>query len=368
MAFSLLYVYQMLMSSPLAAPFIADGSVLSLPSVLSPSAHFLSLSQTLFAALGVVIGLRIFRQGVQLNEYFRLSRRPLVIGIAGDSGAGKDTLVNALCGLFGAHSTTRLSGDDYHLWDRHRPVWGAMTHLNPRSNDLAKFAMDVSQLAAGQGISLRHYDHELGRAGRARKLASNDFVLVSGLHALFLPGLRSNYDLSVYLDMDDELRKWYKLRRDTKERGYQPEKVLEVLERRERDAERFVRPQRKVADLVVALRPLRPAALSPAALDAEPKLTLYARSRHSAGYDELIRLLVSFAGLGVESSVEEDGGISMVIEGDISAGDVSHLAELLLPQIGDLLDREPRWHGGVLGLMQLVVLVEATEALRKRVA
>ena len=368
MAFSMFYVFQMLMSSPLAAPLLAGGSVLSLPATFSPTSHFLSLTQTLFAALGVVIGLRIYKQGVQFNEYYRLSRRPLMIGIAGDSGAGKDTLVSAMAGLFGAHSTTRLSGDDYHLWDRHRPVWGAMTHLNPRSNDLARFSADVSQLASGREISLRHYDHELGRAGRAQKLGSNDFVLVSGLHALFLPALRSSYDVSIYLDMDDGLRKWFKVRRDTKDRGYEREKVLEALDRRETDAVRFVRPQKKAADLVLSVSPLKPVEFNPHAADIEPHLTLRIHSRHSAGYDELIRLLVSFTGLGVESNIEEDGGISLVIEGDVAAEDIAHIAQVLLPQIRDLLDREPRWSGGVLGLMQLVVLVEATVALRMRAA
>ena len=27
-------------------------------------------------------------------------------------------------------------GDDYHLWDRGRPVWQALTHLNPMANDI----------------------------------------------------------------------------------------------------------------------------------------------------------------------------------------------------------------------------------------
>ena len=47
-----------------------------------------------------------------------MTRRPFVIGISGDSGSGKDTFANSIEGLFGKHSVTKLSGDDYHLWDR----------------------------------------------------------------------------------------------------------------------------------------------------------------------------------------------------------------------------------------------------------
>ena len=59
-----------------------------------------------------------------------MTRRPFVIGISGDSGSGKDTFANSIEGLFGKHSVTKLSGDDYHLWDRKKPIWQAMTHLN----------------------------------------------------------------------------------------------------------------------------------------------------------------------------------------------------------------------------------------------
>jgi uridine kinase len=346
--FSALYVWQLVLP-----PF-------------SPSAHLVALSQTLLVALGIAITIRILNHGVQSNEYYRLSRRPLVIGIAGDSGAGKDTLAAALAGLFGAHSTARLSGDDYHLWDRQKPTWQAMTHLNPRANDLSKFASDVARLAAGREISPRPYDHALGQSGRPQQLASNDFVVVSGLHAIFLPALRASLDLSVYLDMDEGLRRWLKLRRDVKERGHSPEQVLQSIERRSADAENFVRPQSAFANLVLSVRPAAPLAADASLEGALPRLALHVRSRHSIRYDELVRLLVSFAGLGVESRIENDGGMTLDIEGDVGADAVAHVAQLMLPRLRDLLDLEPQWQPGVTGLMQLIVLVEASEVLAGR--
>ena len=73
-------------------------------------------------AVGIILAVRIWREMVSRNDYFRLSRKPLVIGIAGDSGAGKKTLSNALVGLFGNHSVTMLNGDNYHRWDREKPI------------------------------------------------------------------------------------------------------------------------------------------------------------------------------------------------------------------------------------------------------
>ena len=76
---------------------------------------------------------------MQRNLPYQFSGKPLAIGIAGDSGAGKDTLVNSLVDLFGAHSVVSLSGDNYHLWDRNKKMWKLITHLNPKANNLNLF-------------------------------------------------------------------------------------------------------------------------------------------------------------------------------------------------------------------------------------
>jgi hypothetical protein len=74
------------------------------------------------------------------------------IGIAGDSGAGKDTLSNALEGLFGEYSVTKISGDNYHLYSRGEPVWDLITHLNPKANDLKKSSSDLATLISRKNI------------------------------------------------------------------------------------------------------------------------------------------------------------------------------------------------------------------------
>ena len=90
-----------------------------------------------------------------INLFFRLSRKPFVIGIAGDSGSGKDTLNDAITDLFGTNAVASLSGDDYHLWDRNKPSWQAMTHLNPMANDLERYANDLVSLIDGNDVFLQ---------------------------------------------------------------------------------------------------------------------------------------------------------------------------------------------------------------------
>lgn len=325
-----------------------------------------SLIQTLMVAIGAMMVLRVWRKTVRFNDYFRLSRRPFVVGIGGDSGAGKDTLANAVRDLFGAHSTTLLSGDDYHLWDRQKPMWQVMTHLNPAANDLVAFARDLIALADGNSILNRHYDHSTGRRQRPARIPSNDFVVASGLHAFYLPICRDCYDLTVYLDMSESLRRFYKVRRDTTVRGYSAETVIANIEKRDADATRFIRSQAVHADLVISLQPINDVSVSDLRAE-DPKLKIVVRSRKALYESPLARVLVGVCGLHVDNDVIEESGMTiMTIEGDARAEDVRMAASLLFPRIIDFLDTQADWKDGVPGIMQLIVLANINQALSRR--
>lgn len=325
------------------------------------------LGPTLAVAAGAVTIASIWRTAVQGNEQLRMSRRPLVIGIAGDSGAGKDTLVDSLAAVFDERSVARLSGDDYHFWDRQKPMWQVMTHLNPRANDLNRLARDVVALADGKDIVAPHYDHATGRMTRAMRVESNDCIIVSGLHALYLPILRRCYDLSIFLDIDDGLRRYLKLERDVKRRGHSVERVLASLAGRQADARRFIQPQREQADLVLALHPVNPSLLETTADPADLRLKLVVRSREAFQEESLLRSLVGTCGLHVDMTLGEGGSlVEMTIEGESQAEDIALVAARLVPQLQPMLRARPSWEDGVKGLMQLVVLSHLNQALSHR--
>jgi uridine kinase len=334
---------------------------------LALSIRTLSLWQTFLLATGLILAARMLREGIQINEYFRLSRKPFALGIAGDSGAGKDTLANALEGIFGSHSVVQVSGDNYHLWDRHKPMWQVMTHLNPRANDLARFAEDIHALVDGRSIQSRHYNHVNGKMSKLQTVISNDFVFVSGLHALYLPSLRELYDLKIYLDMDDGLRSHLKVNRDVSQRDQQREKVLFDIGRRQPDSERFIRPQAGYADLVLALQPIHPDTLVDVESVTQLRLKLNVRARQGLYYEDLVRVLIGVCGLHVDIVQENaDSGVELTIEGDTDRDDIALAARELLPQLNELLDIEPAWLDGMPGLMQLIVLTHIAQALRSR--
>lgn len=365
--FSVLYVLSSLLLSPTDFIFYYFNG-LNIPETLYSSNDKLSsLIYTGMVATGIILAVRIYRENVIRNDYFRLSRKPFVIGIAGDSGAGKDTFSDSIMGLFGQHSVTTLSGDDYHLWDRQKPMWQVMTHLNPMANDLEGFANDLVSLTDGKSIQARHYDHSSGRMSKPFTIKSNDIIIASGLHALYLHILRKCYNLSVYLDIDEDLRRHFKLQRDVHQRGHTVERVLTSFEKREPDSERFIRPQAAHADLVLSLQPIRADILDDKNLNRPLRFKLVVRSRHGLNELSLTRVLVGVCGLHVDIISSNDASeVELTIEGETSAQDIELAAQMICPRIFEFLDIKPQWRDGVVGLMQLITLSHINQALTKR--
>lgn len=334
-------------------------------------AALMSKGITVLTALGLAMAMAMLSRGLLNNDFYKLSRRPLAIGIAGDSGTGKDTLSAALAELFGETATVSISGDDYHLFERRGAMWQTMTHLDIRANDLRGFTRDMLALRAGRSILARQYDHSTGLFTRRLRRGTNEVVLVSGLHALYPLALREALDVSVFLDMDEELRRHFKLRRDVGERGHQAGRVLAEIERREADFLRYVGPQAEMADLCMGLVPAEAGFSAEAGADAgrtHVPMRLRVRVRHALHADDLARGLIALCGAGVDVSVPAaDGSVEMVVDGeDLRAEDLGAVGAWLVPHLEELHPIEPGWRGGLTGVMQLCVLVQLGNNARRR--
>lgn len=322
---------------------------------------------TIVITAGMGLAIQMLRAGI-LNTSFRAAtRRPLVIGVAGDSGSGKDTLVDSLIGMFGRGAVAHLSGDDYHVWDRHKPMWRALTHLNPKANNLDAFSRDVMALAAGGPAWAPHYDHLTGRIGQPRRVAPGEVVAVSGLHALFSAALARVYDVRIYLDMDEDLRRFLKIRRDVHKRGHPEAKALASLNSRESDAARFVRPQAAAADVILRLEPRRRSSVEGSARElSDPPLRLIVTAPRGEQFGELTRVLAGLCGIQAIERPLGTGETEVFLEGEPTAEDVAAAARRLAPGLHELMAARPKWDPGLKGIIQLVVLDQLDRACRRR--
>lgn len=314
-----------------------------------------------------IFSLSSFIKGVKQNDYYRLSRKPIAVGISGDSGCGKDTLSAALCALLDENSVSLVSGDDYHRFDRYSPMWKFTTHLEPKANDLEKFTLDILNLLDGKSVISRHYDHVSGHFVRAPSISYNDVIIASGLHALYVEPLRHRYDLKIFLMMDESLRRFFKLQRDTAKRGQSKEKILATMERRLSDAEKYVYPQQHHADIIFTLSARYPNQLVDIHENVPIATVLTVRLKNSFYYHDLLRVLVGTCGLHVDTNLTDtEHEVSLTVMGDIDADEIASLAKILLPHMSDILAFKPAWQANMTGLMQLIVLLHLSQSLYMR--
>jgi phosphoribulokinase len=182
--------------------------------------------------------------------------RPVMLAIAGDSAAGKTTLTRGIAAALGVERTSVICVDDYHRYDRAERKEVPFTVLNPACNYMEIMEQHLQLLAMGKPVLKPVYDHSTGRLVRPLLVEPAEFVLIEGLLPLHSKVLRACFDVTVYMDPPEDIRRAWKLRRDTSERGYTEEQVLRELERREPESAAYIRPQRQWADICVRFAPI----------------------------------------------------------------------------------------------------------------
>lgn len=184
-----------------------------------------------------------------------MPNRPIILGIVGDSAAGKTTLTRGIAEILGEHQVTAICTDDYHRYDRQQRKEMGISALHPDCNYLDIIEQHLELLRSGRSILKPIYNHSTGMFDPPEYIKPTKFVIVEGLLGYSTAQARDCYDVMVYLAPPEELRANWKIKRDTRKRGYTEEQVMDALKAREPDSEAFIRPQRQWADVIVTFYP-----------------------------------------------------------------------------------------------------------------
>jgi uridine kinase len=314
------------------------------------------------AALGFCV-FEMYRGGVTSNDVYRARLKPVLVGLSGDSGSGKDLLARDMTSLLGDKDVVVLAGDDYHRWPRGHEMWNIYTHLDARANDLHAQMEHVVGFSQGNTVFKGTYDHDTGQFTPIEQVDPRKFVVVSGLHALANEAQRRMFDLAVFLDPDEALRRHWKVRRDCSERGYAVEQVVSNLERRSFDRGKYVLVQREVADLVVHFRPIGE---SPqAGPDAPPsELALEIRALNSFDLSGLASALRDVDTMFVEHHPFSDARCQELnVFGNVSAHAIAEICRNIIPNLDEVAPT-PRFEPDLRGVLQAVFLACLSSRLR----
>ncbi|MBO8160485.1 MAG: uridine kinase [Thermosipho sp. (in: Bacteria)] len=178
-----------------------------------------------------------------------------VIGIGGGTGSGKTTVANKINEIIGKENCVILPMDNYYRDMSHIP-FEERKKYNYDHPDMIEHTLMIKHLEdliKGKSIELPEYDFsQYTRTGTFIKLESKPVIIVEGIFALYYEDLRKFYDLSIFVDAENDVRFIRRLDRDIKERGRTIDGVIEQylnLVKPMHDA--YVEPTKKYADLII---------------------------------------------------------------------------------------------------------------------
>jgi phosphoribulokinase len=262
-----------------------------------------------------------------------MSDRPIILGIVGDSAAGKTTLTKGIAQVLGEENVTTICTDDYHRYDRAQRAEMGISALHPDCNYLDIIQQHLALLRTGQPILKPIYNHTTGGFDAPEYIKPGKFVIVEGLLGYSTRGMRDSYDVKVYLAPPESLRTAWKVKRDTRKRGYTEAEVMEQMRKREHDSEHYIRPQRQWADMVATFYPP-----SDNADQVDLMLNVSLVLRPTLPHPELSKILPSGGGEGaaVRLQLERDMGKPvdvLAIDGHATAAQVTEMERMLCNEV-----------------------------------
>ncbi len=309
---------------------------------------------------------------------------PLLLGIGGDSGTGKSTLVGGIYKIFGPDKITNINLDDYHTFDRAQRKIYNLTALHPAANNMALMGKHAWQLKNGENIIKPVYDHSTGTFAEPEEVEPKPIVIIGGLFPFFTQELRDVFDLKVYLDPDEELKRTWKIQRDAGRRGYTIEQVMKEIGARQEDIRKHIEPQKEYADIIIRFYAPNGPGQSQDNAHLDVRLFL-SRNLPKSGLDELLQEAMGRKTRRAVRLVDEDyygqpfhtleidGSIHPQTAGALEQRIWSHLLspmksiqDLAAEQFGTFAEGGTSRHSDPLALVQLLVIYYLLQARETR--
>ncbi|OGB74456.1 uridine kinase [candidate division Kazan bacterium RBG_13_50_9] len=177
-----------------------------------------------------------------------------MIAIAGGTGSGKTYVAKKLQEA-DSKNVIIISHDHYYK-DRSDVPLGKRKELNydePAALDNALFLEHLKKFKAGQPVDIPQYDFGTHtRRAETRRVEPKPVIIVEGILILTDPAIRALFDLTLFVEVDADIRLARRLARDVgeRDRSFQ-ESLNQYLVSAQPMYDRYVEPGKDYADLII---------------------------------------------------------------------------------------------------------------------
>ena len=180
---------------------------------------------------------------------------PLIIAIAGGTGSGKSFLSDRII-----ESIEEIQGHTIEIDSYYRDLSDIPIEERERTNfdhpdsfDFDLLYKHIKMIKAGNEVSVPVYDYKTHtRTKDYRKVIGSGYIIINGIMGLHNESLRSSFDLSIFIDIDSDIRLSRRIKRDMRYRKRTLNSIInQYLESVKIMHDRFVGPTMQYADMVI---------------------------------------------------------------------------------------------------------------------
>lgn len=182
-----------------------------------------------------------------------LKARLILIG--GGTCSGKTTIAKAIAKRIIGLKYVIISHDNYYKDLSYLAQEDAIkvNFDHPDAIDLEYLQEDLYKMMAGEAVNVPEYDFITHSRSEGKLCIANaEVVILEGIFALYYPELIQLSDLKIFVDTDADIRLARRIQRDTLERGFDVETVLNQYADTVRPSHQaFIDPSKKNADVII---------------------------------------------------------------------------------------------------------------------
>ncbi len=184
-----------------------------------------------------------------------MSKRAIIIGIAGPSASGKSLLANTIVNELGSDQVVVISEDAYYKDNSHLPFAERekVNYDHPDSFDHALLSKHLQHLQQGESVDIPIYSHSKHiRTSETRRIGQHAIIVLEGILLFSDKQLREIMDIRIFMSAPLDVCLSRRLKRDVVERHRSFEAVLHQYETTVRPMYlQFIEPSSRYADLIV---------------------------------------------------------------------------------------------------------------------
>ncbi len=184
-----------------------------------------------------------------------MTKRHILIGIAGGSGSGKTLVSNRIVEEYGPESVAVIVLDSYYKDLSHLSIEERKTvnFDHPDAFDVDLLVEHLQALRQGRSVHIPIYDYvNHNRKTETEFLKAPLIVVLEGILPFCFKRIREILDIKLFVDTPDDIRLLRRIRRDMVQRGRTLEEILVQYEKDVRPMHMsFVEPSKREADLII---------------------------------------------------------------------------------------------------------------------